>query len=128
MTMLDWSTAEVKTGGRLSVRFANSAGPFSTPPSAWGQDDAFNRAFEELAASRHGWSKPLLRGSVSIEGVQEGAEADVRDKLNALVGEADALAGKYREQQQQEDEKSARVEREGRESAARMTERFRTED
>jgi hypothetical protein len=112
---LDWSAAQV-SDGTLSVEVS---GEFD---DEWAQ--TFARTLALLSSSGTWGSVGFKKGKVTVEGVEEGSEDNVRFALDGAVQEANAH---HADDADESDEDSGEDddESEGDETDRRMTDRFR---
>jgi hypothetical protein len=112
---LDWSGAQV-SDGTLSVTVT---GDFD---DEWAQ--TFARTLALLSSSGTWGSVDFKKRKVTVEGVEEGSEDNVRFALDGAVQEANAH---HAEDAEEPDEQSAEddAESEGDDTDRRMTDRFR---
>lgn len=114
---LDWNAAEVREG-RLTI---NVGGEFD---DEWEQ--TFARTLALLSSSGTWGSVSLQKGEVTVEGVQEGSEDNVRFALDGAVQEANAHHAQDAAEESDEDEESEDADdSEHDDTDRRMTERFR---
>jgi hypothetical protein len=114
---LDWNAAEVHEG-TLTIKVGGDL------DDDWAQTFARTLA---LLSSRGVWgSVSFKKGKVTVEGVQEGSEDNVRFALDGAVQEANAHHAQDDSEEAGEDEESeADDDSEGDDTDRRMTERFR---
>ena len=114
---LDWNAAEVRDG-TLTIEVS---GEFD---DEWEQ--TFARTLALLSSSGTWGSVSLKKGKVTVEGVQEGSEDNVRFALDGAVQEANAHHGPEDSEESDEDAESEDADdSEGDDTDRRMTERFR---
>jgi hypothetical protein len=114
---LDWNAAEVREG-TLTIEVRGEL------------DDEWEQTFARtlaLLSSRGVWgSVSFKKGKVTVEGVQEGSEDNVRFALDGAVQEANAHHAEDDSEESDEDEESGdEDDSDGDDTDRRMTERFR---
>jgi hypothetical protein len=114
---LDWNAAEVREG-TLTIKVGGEIA------DDWQQTFARTLA---LLSSRGVWgSVSFKKGKVTVEGVQEGSEDNVRFALDGAVQEANAHHAEDDSEETDEDEESGdEDDSDGDDTDRRMTERFR---
>src|SRR5450755_1558270 len=114
---LDWNAAEVREG-TLTIEVG---GEFD---DEWEQ--TFARTLALLASSGTWGSVGVETGKVTVEGLQEGSEDNVRFALDGAVQEANAHHAQDDSEDSDEDDQSGdEDDSEGDDTDRRMTERFR---
>jgi hypothetical protein len=114
---LDWNAAEVREG-TLTIKVG---GEFD---DEWEQ--TFARTLALLSSSGTWGAVGFKKGKVTVEGVQEGSEDNVRFALDGAVQEANAHHAQDDAEESDEDEESEDGDDSERDDTdRRMTERFR---
>jgi hypothetical protein len=113
---LDWNAAEVREG-TLTIKVGGEI------------DDDWEQTFARtlaLLSSRGVWgSVSFKKGKVTVEGLQEGSEDNVRFALDGAVQEANAHHAEDDSEESDEDQESDEDDTDGDDTDRRMTERFR---
>jgi hypothetical protein len=113
---LDWNAAEVREG-TLTIKVGGEI------------DDDWEQTFARtlaLLSSRGVWgSVSFKKGKVTVEGVPEGSEDNVRFALDGAVQEANAHHAEDDSEESDEDQESDEDGSDGDDTDRRMTERFR---